>query len=174
MNLEREKDILQQQIDHLNSKLLKAEKSNLENDDKIKNELEAMRAKLKEQYGQELTKMNAKMKDMMKSHSVAIELLKKQHTAEKAKHGIEERYKPMTFSTTCQTDVHFGDIKLLETFKMKYTKMTCNMKKHMLRRANIASFRSTTSRYRRREDKNRRTSSEDFVQKTWRIIECRS
>ena len=33
---------------------------------KIKNELEAMRAKLKEQYGQELTKMNAKMKDMMK------------------------------------------------------------------------------------------------------------
>ena len=76
MNLEREKDILQQQIYHLNSKLLKAEKSNLENDDKIKNELEAIRAKLKVQYGQELTKINASKKDMMKSHSLAIELLK--------------------------------------------------------------------------------------------------
>lgn len=102
LNMEREKDILQQKIDQLTSKLQKTEKLITENDDKTRNDMETMKAKLKEQYGQELSKMNAKMKDMMKSHGNAIELLKKQHTAEKAKHGIDDRFKPMTFSTTCQ------------------------------------------------------------------------
>ena len=31
---------------------------------------------------------------------------------------VNKNNKPMTFSTTCQTDVHFGDIKLLYTFKV--------------------------------------------------------
>ena len=90
-----------------------------------------MKSKLKQEYGQELSKMNAKMKDMMKSHGSAIELLKKQHTAEKAKHGIEERNRPMTFAITCQTDVTYNDIKLLETFREKYletiNKMKCKL-----------------------------------------------
>ena len=47
----------------------------------------------------------------------------------------------MTFSTTCQTDVHFGDIQLLETFKTKYAEMTCNMKKDMLRQYDEQTLR---------------------------------
>jgi hypothetical protein len=102
LNVEREKECLQQKIDSLNRTLQKTEKVIVENDDKNRNELEAMRTKLKQEYGLELSKMNAKMKDMMKSHAGAIELLKKQHCADKVKHGMEDRNKSLTFATTCQ------------------------------------------------------------------------
>jgi hypothetical protein len=149
LNSEREKDMLQQKIDSLNSKLLKTEKSLHEND-----------AKLKEQYGQELTKMNAKMKDMMKSHANAIELLKKQHTAEKAKHGIEDRYKQMTFSVTCQTDVTFNEIKLLETFREKYLETVNKMKSDMVRKFDEQSVR-VTDKLRQEINEERKSFGDD-------------
>jgi hypothetical protein len=48
-----------------------------ESQDYYKRQCEQIKSELKMQYGNELSRMNTKMQDMMKSHSNAIDLLKK-------------------------------------------------------------------------------------------------
>ena len=92
-----------------------------------------MRDELKTQYGSELSRMSAKMKDMMKSHACSIELLKKQHQSAKSLSHMK--------SLACQTDATSKDIDLLEAFKQKYLDTLARMKSDMMKEYDAQTLR---------------------------------
>lgn len=79
MNAEREKQMLGENCEQAVRRWHSLERQLEETDDSARKQIELMRAELKAEYGYELSKMNNKMKDMMRSHADAIEILKRQH-----------------------------------------------------------------------------------------------
>jgi len=79
MNAEREKQMLTENCEQAVRRAHSLERQLTESDESVRKQIELMRAELKAEYGYELSKMNNKMKDMMRSHADAIELLKRQH-----------------------------------------------------------------------------------------------
>jgi chromosome segregation ATPase len=79
MSSEREKEQLKERAEKNGARANTLEKQLNESDMLMKKQLEQLKADLKLEYGAELSKMSAKMKDMMRSHANAIEKLKQQH-----------------------------------------------------------------------------------------------
>jgi chromosome segregation ATPase len=79
MQSEREKENLKEDYEKSVKRIALLENELNESEEHLKKQCELVRAELKQEYGNELSKMNARMKEMMKSHSNAIEILKKQH-----------------------------------------------------------------------------------------------
>jgi hypothetical protein len=107
-----------------------------ESQDYYKRQCEQIKSELKMQYGNELSRMNTKMQDMMKSHSNAIDLLKKQHQSTNSfNSNTNSRNIP------CQTDVTSKDIDLLEAFKQKYLDTLSRMKSDMMKEYDAQTLR---------------------------------
>lgn len=79
INSEREKENLKEDCEQTMRKVQNLERQLNESEESKRKQIELLRAELKAEYGYELNKMNNKMKDMMKSHSNSIEILKRQH-----------------------------------------------------------------------------------------------
>lgn len=79
MNAEREKQILSENCEKTMRRMHTVERQLEETEESSRKQHELIRAELKAEYGYELSKMNNKMKDMMRSHADAIEILKRQH-----------------------------------------------------------------------------------------------
>ena len=79
MNAEREKEGIKDRLETAGKRAVSLERHLIESEDKAKKQCETLKSELKLEYGTELRNMNAKMKDMMRSHASAIEMLKKQH-----------------------------------------------------------------------------------------------
>jgi len=117
---EREKENLKEKYEI-------AQKRIAESEDHLRKQLDLLRAELKQEYGSELSRMNAKMKDMMKSHSQAVDLLKKQH------HSVTKPTNAYHSHKTCQTETSVKDIELLETFRQRYLDTVTRMKSDMMK-----------------------------------------
>lgn len=79
MNAEREKQMLAENCEKTMRRMHALERQLEDTEQTSRKQQELMRAELKAEYGYELSKMNNKMKDMMRSHADAIEILKRQH-----------------------------------------------------------------------------------------------
>jgi hypothetical protein len=106
MQYEREKENSREDYEKSLKKIQNLEQELSDNDEHLKKQCELLRAELKLEYGNELSKVNAKMKDMMKSHANAIEMLKKQHQTACNKSFVDTR------TLSCQVNTFFVIYKL--------------------------------------------------------------
>jgi hypothetical protein len=128
--------VLSENLDEMTKRAELFEQQLRESQDYYKRQCEQIKSELKMQYGNELSRMNTKMQDMMKSHSNAIDLLKKQHQSRNSfNSNTNSRNIP------CQTDVTSKDIDLLEAFKQKYLDTLSRMKSDMMKEYDAQTLR---------------------------------
>lgn len=113
ITLEKEKENLKDNYEQAVKKIANLEKELNNSDERFRSQLNCVKQQLKAEHGAEMSRLNQKMQDMMKSHSTAVEKLKKCHGK---KIGSTE----MDKTSFCQTDMSFKDIDLLEAFQQNY------------------------------------------------------
>ena len=138
LNSEREKESLKDNLEKSMKQNSLLEKQLDECEENYRKKCDLLRAELKHEYGTELTKMNSKMKDMQRSHSSAVEILKKQHQQSTTKYLQQ---KPQVVSFSCQTEMTARDIELLESFRHKYLDTLSRMKSDMLKEYDAQTLR---------------------------------
>ncbi len=137
MNSERDKQRLKEDIEELTKRCELYEQQLAESEVYVKKQCDMVRSELKLQYGNELSRVNSKMKDMMKTHSESIELLKRQHQQQSTKNP-----KPRGGGgISCQTDITCKDIDLLDAFKQKYLDTLSRMKSDMMKEYDAQTLR---------------------------------
>ncbi|CAF0943496.1 unnamed protein product [Brachionus calyciflorus] len=119
---EKEKETLKDNYEQSIKKLGLLEKELSNSDERFKSQLDNLRQQLKSEYGVELSKLNQKMQDMMKSHSQAVDKLKKNYQ----KVDISSK------TSQIQTDMSFKDLELLEKFQQNYLNTLSRMKADMI------------------------------------------
>ena len=124
---EKEKETLKDNYEQSMKKIGMLEKELSCSDERFKSQLENLKQQLKSEYGVEMSKLNQKMQDMMKSHHLAVEKLKRQHQKQTGSSPTES-----TKTLGCQTDLNHKDIDLLETFQKNYLNTVSRMKSDML------------------------------------------
>lgn len=113
LTYEKEKENLKESYEQAVKKIGNLEKELNNSDDRFRNQLNSVRQQLKAEHGTEMSKLNQKMQDMMKSHSSAIEKLRKHH-------GKKYDFVEMNKTSNSQTDMSYKDIDLLEAFQKNY------------------------------------------------------
>ncbi len=130
MSSEREKEALKEKCDQFVQRANSLDKKLAECDDRLKEHCDMLKANLKQEYTAELNKMQARMKDVMKSHAQAVEMLKRQQVATSGGAKVSSVHQ---INKTCQTETSAKDIELLETFRQKYLETLAKMKADMMK-----------------------------------------
>ena len=122
-------------IESLKLEMNKMKESHLDELTQLKMNAEREKEAVKEKLEQALKRADSlqaqadeysvKMKDVMKSHAAAVELLKKQQ------HQNVKLTAMQQINKTCQTDTSSKDIELLETFRQKYLVTLARMKSNL-------------------------------------------
>ncbi len=140
---ERDKENLKEKCEQSQQRVRLVEQRLAESEEHFRKQTDLLRAELKHEYGTELSRMNSKMKDMMKSHANAVELLKKQHQSSKTTTSMTAATASYQNNKTCQTETCVKDIQLLETFRERYLDTVSRMKADMMKHFDAQTQRTS-------------------------------
>ncbi|RNA43433.1 hypothetical protein BpHYR1_039728 [Brachionus plicatilis] len=125
ITFEKEKENLKEKYEQAVKKIGHLEKELNYSDDRFKSQLNSVKQQLKAEHGSEMSKVNQKMQDMMKSHSLAIDKLKKHH-------GKKYLSTEMNKTLSSQTDMSYKDIDLLEVLQKNYLNTLSKIKSDVM------------------------------------------
>jgi hypothetical protein len=142
MSTEREKEQLKENYEKAVNKIGLLEKQLDEGEERMRKQCGLLREELKAEYGSELTRMNTKMKDMAKAHTNAIDALKKHHQYNTRLSSCSASSQHESSQTSsCQTELTYKDVELLEAFRQKYLNTLTQLKSDLIREFDAQTMR---------------------------------
>lgn len=133
LNNERDKETLKENHEQAMKRVANLEKQIASNEEHFKKQTDLMIQELKLKHDNELTRMSSKMKNMMESHALAVENLKKQH---------QKFTNKSSCNSSSQTDVSGRDVDMLSSFREKSLDTLNKMKADMLKEFDAQAQRS--------------------------------
>lgn len=129
MNAERDKEDLRQDLERALDKIKQLEKELDESDETVKRKCDMLKTQLEQEHDLQMSRMNKKMNDMMKTHTEAIDKVKRQYQRQ----FDITRVSLETTTHSCQTDLSCEDIKRLEAMPDNFAKTARGMKNDFLK-----------------------------------------